>query len=119
MLLRQGLNLTALEKLNDGQFSWFSCITPRRMVRLGTEWREKGKREGGRWEEAGIHQAVLPAGCFILSWSFLRDAVNKVMPFIPIEAKQESSLQDSHKYEVSHILYIELYILYVFDFAGL
>lgn len=33
----------ALEKLNDGRFSW---ITQRKVVCLDTEWREKGKKEG-------------------------------------------------------------------------
>lgn len=105
----------ALEKLNDGRFSW---ITQRKVVCLDTEWREKGKKEGWGWEEAGILYAVLPAGCCVLSLSFLRDAVNKVVPFIPTEIKQESLFQGLYKYKILYILSIELYTLYVFDFAG-
>lgn len=81
----------ALEKLNEGQLSWFSWIIKERMVCLDTEWREKGKKEGGGWEEAGIHHAVLPSGSCMLSLSL---RVNKVVSFIPTEAKQESKFQD-------------------------
>lgn len=105
----------ALGKLNDGRFSW---ITRRKVVCLDTEWREKGKKEGWGWKEAGIFYAVLPAGCCVLSLSFLRDAVNEVVPFTPTEIKQESLLQGLYKYKILYILSTELYTLYVFDFAG-
>lgn len=103
----------ALGKLNDGRFSRFSWITQWRMVCLDTEWRVKGKKEGGGWEEARIHRAVLPAGRCVLSLSFLRDAVNKVMPFIPTEAKQESPYQDLYKYKI-YILYVNIYLMIYF-----
>lgn len=59
------------------------------MVCLGTKWREKGKKGGAGWEEAGILHAVLSAGHRVLFSSFLRDAVDKVVPFVSTEAKQK------------------------------
>lgn len=57
------------------------------MVCLGTKWREKGKKGGAGWEEAGILHAVLSAGHYVLFSSFLRDAVD--VSFVPTEAKQK------------------------------
>lgn len=78
----------------------------------------KGKEGRLRVRRGWILYAVLPAGCCVLSLSFLRDAVNKVVPFIPTEIKQESLFQGLYKYKILYILSIELYTLYVFDFAG-
>lgn len=59
------------------------------MVCLDIKWREKGKKGGTGWEEAGILHAVLSAGHCVLFSSFLRDAVDKVVSFVPTEAKQK------------------------------
>lgn len=77
------------------------------MVCLDKEWKEKGKKGGAGWEEVGIVHAVLPAGCCVLSSSFRRDAVDKVVSFAPIEAKQECPpFQDLYKYKILYILYV-------------